>query len=739
MPDSTEARWGLAIDFGTTATAAATCDADGHIAPLAMAHGALAMPSSVFADEDELLVGQSADNQANLDLQCYEPTPKRRVGKQATLLGETPYEASQLIGAVLAAVLAEALKQHGHRAPSSVVLTHPVSWKSSRREVLADALNQTAAQLRLTLPEPIFVEEPVAAAHWFAKSAQSQDGDHFAVYDLGGGTFDAAVLARRGAEFEVLASGAIDELGGFEFDNLLFTYLGDSHIGPMDPQLWSRIVSANDASAWDDRRKMQERVKHLKEMLTDSPTKRIRLPGVTNQVVVTLGEFNNLIDKLIKKTVVELEATVARANLPLDQLSAIYRIGAAARTPLVGTMLDQLQVLVRTEDHPKLVVAQGGAIIAHRAMLALDEEPDDDEEGVDDRQEAPVDDVVSEEPSDSSERPPLWKDPNGLAGGLGAGVAVAGRFWSAQQKRLQKLRPGAASDSAFKTRLAQAGVDLERTCRSRLCVGSPQTSLNRTMVIQRAHLGIEGEFGVTADRRHRAPNVHAYAQVNAESYQKLGWLVYPPYLATVAGLPGGLEGWRSLHTPGQEARHVVQGYKQQGPYMFDTWFGEPHRSLREQVYIEAPAGTSQLTSRFASTLTTMIAVDGASDDRAAEQLAATVTMKGQTVELTAELSAVAAAPGSVAETVKAVMADRPGVSRILVNGEPAVFMTGSPCLVYRFEWEPAPNPGGPAGHAAVVTNWVWIGPIQGRVATISVESSNPATPAHQFRDLVHLG
>ncbi len=216
---------------------------------------------------------------SNLDLRCYEPTPKRRVGKQATFLGDRPYEASELIGVVLAAVLAEASKQHGNRPPSSVVLTHPVSWKSSRRNVLADALNQAATQVGLTLPAPVFVEEPVAAAHWFARTQQSHDGDHFAVYDLGGGTFDAAVLARNGAEFEVLDSGFIDDVGGFEFDNLLFGYLGHTHIGPVDPQLWSKIASADDPSAWDDRRNMQERVKDLKERLADAPEKRIQAAG----------------------------------------------------------------------------------------------------------------------------------------------------------------------------------------------------------------------------------------------------------------------------------------------------------------------------------------------------------------------------------------------------------------------------------------------------------------------------
>lgn len=728
MPDSADARWGLAIDFGTTATAAATCDAAGNVAPLALAHGPLAMPSSVFADGDELQVGESADNQANLDLQCYEPTPKRRVGKQATLLGDRPYEAAELIGAILAVVLGEACKQHGNRTPDSVVLTHPVAWKSSRQRVLVDALERAAAQLGVTVPHPVLLEEPVAAAHWFARSLPSKDGDHFAVYDLGGGTFDAAVLARDGDEFTVLASGALDDLGGFEFDNLLFGYLGSTHIAPVDPQLWSKILLAEDPAAWKDRREMQSRVKHLKERLTDGPDKRIRLPGLSAQVVVTLAEFNALIEELIKKTVVELETTVARANLRPDQLSAVYRIGAAARTPLVGTKLDQLQVLVRTEGHPKLVVAEGGAVVAHRAMHTTDEKTDEDEEVEDDR--------PAEEPDDALGPTPLRKNADVLAGGLGAGVAAGRRLWSTQQKRLQKLRPGAAADAAFKARLQSAGVDLERACRSRLCVGSSQASLNRTVVIQRAHLGIEGEFGVTADRRHRAPNVHAYAQANTESYQKLGWLVYPPYLAPVAGLPGGLEGWRSLHTPGQEVRHVVQGYARQGPYTVDTWFAESHKDLRKKVFIETPAGTSQLTSRFATSLTTLIAVDGAADGSALERLTSTVTVKGQAVELDVELSAAGADPERVSESVKAAMARRPGVSRVLVNGESAEFMAGSPCVVYRFEWEPVSSTSVPAG--GVITNWVWIGTIQGRVAAISVQSGNPATQAHQFRDLIHL-
>ena len=92
--------------------------------------------------------------------------------------------------------------------------------------------------------------EPVAAATHYAQgfdqptarittttstvSATAPSGDvvgdeYFAVYDLGGGTFDATVLCRSSGGFEVLATGGIDPLGGFEFDNRLFNYLGQTH------------------------------------------------------------------------------------------------------------------------------------------------------------------------------------------------------------------------------------------------------------------------------------------------------------------------------------------------------------------------------------------------------------------------------------------------------------------------------------------------------------------------------
>ena len=360
--------WVVALDFGTTATAAAVKTVGGSVSELRLPDSSSTMPSSVFADDDgQLVVGAEADNEAESRLDAYEPTPKRRAGHSQVRLGDNDYAPAELIGAVLAPVLGEAVLQHNNTVPGSVVLTHPVSWRGARRRVLTEALHHAAARVGITeLPDPVFVTEPVAAAHWYAKAEPPAKDAYFAVYDLGGGTFDTTVLRATGEGFEVVESGGIDPLGGFDFDQLLFDYLGSRYIAAADPGLWSALSdpSQPDPDIARRRRQLQARVRLLKEGLSNAVDKRVRLPAVADPVVVTRGEYEALIRRRIEDTVTELEDTIAEAGLSPDQITAIYRIGGAARTPLVGSLMERLRLPVKTTDHPKLVVAQGAATAA---------------------------------------------------------------------------------------------------------------------------------------------------------------------------------------------------------------------------------------------------------------------------------------------------------------------------------------------------------------------------------------
>jgi Hsp70 protein len=312
-------------------------------------------------------------------LDAYEPTPKRRVGQSQVRLGGREFEPALLIGAVLGAVLAEAVLQHNGVAPEQVVLTHPVLWKASRRRVLEAAFTAAAAEAGLTgIGDPVFVQEPVAAARWYALKDPPKPGDCFGVYDLGGGTFDTAVLRATADDYDVVKSGGIDTLGGYDFDQLLLNYLGERYIAPVDAQLWAQLSPTapppDDAEAAGRRRRLHARVRLLKEQLTTAHSVPSELPGVPEPVLVTRDEYEALIADRIEATVTELEDTIAEAGLTPQDLTAIYRIGGAARTPLVGAALDRLHLPVRTVDHPKLVVAQGAATLTTTPPLDPSEE-----------------------------------------------------------------------------------------------------------------------------------------------------------------------------------------------------------------------------------------------------------------------------------------------------------------------------------------------------------------------------
>jgi molecular chaperone DnaK (HSP70) len=378
--------WVLAVDFGTTATAAAVREPDGRVAGLVLSDGTVTMPSSVFADPTGVLVGTKADSAAGYGLDRYQPTPKRDIGRPTVLLGESEFRPCTLIAAVYAAVIGEAVRQHNHRPPAQLVLTHPVDWSDRRLDVLREAVSLAADQLGIALPNPTFMPEPVAAATHYARlepsddvhtagsatftvSAAAASGDQagdqfFAVYDLGGGTFDATVLCLASDGFEVLATGGIDPLGGFEFDNRLFNYFGRTHYRKTDPKLWQALAhpDADDPDSGMRRRFLDATVRQVKEELSEYTQRTVRLPGLSEPVLVTRTEFENLIRSDLDATIAELEATLARAGLTAEQLAGIYRIGGSSRIPLVGRLLDQFQRPVHVVDHPKTVVALGAAV-----------------------------------------------------------------------------------------------------------------------------------------------------------------------------------------------------------------------------------------------------------------------------------------------------------------------------------------------------------------------------------------
>lgn len=346
--------WILAIDFGTTATAAAINDGDTQLIDV---DGLSRLPSLVMLGEDGVpVVGSVAERQAASAPERVERTPKRRLGDTLVLLGDQPVNPVDLVAAVLRRVVEEARRRKGGTDPDEVVLTHPAAWVGARLAALREAAR------RAEVGEVTLIPEPVAAAVHLADE-RITPGDHVAVYDLGGGTFDAAVLRRTPAGFEpVGAPGGDEHLGGEDFDELLYRHVG-------------KLLSARDASVWDQLQTSEERawvrangalrteIRAAKEALSTTTEYTIYVGAPVDQEVrVTREELEDLVRPDLERTVSELLASVERAGLRLRDVAAVYLVGGSSRIPLVGRLVAEATGLVPlTWGDPKAAVALGAA------------------------------------------------------------------------------------------------------------------------------------------------------------------------------------------------------------------------------------------------------------------------------------------------------------------------------------------------------------------------------------------
>ncbi|MDG4832353.1 Hsp70 family protein [Solwaraspora sp. WMMD1047] len=347
----------VGIDFGTSNTAAVLGLPDGRVRTL-LFDGVPQLPSAVFLEESgELLVGRDARYAARSRPERLEPHPKQHVDERTVLLGDAELPVTDLIAAVLRRVADEASRVAG--APvDTAVLTCPVAWGTGRRATLSAAAGQVFARHEL-------VDEPVAAASRFAALAGGQlaPGGLVAVYDLGAGTFDAAVL-RRGADgFEVLASAGLTDAGGLDIDAAIVTHLEQTY-RDRDPDRWQRLtqpVTPADRTAaqrlWDD-------VREAKELLSRATSARIPIPLFDDEAPLGREQLELLAQPVLDRTVTVLRQVLADAGAEPGQLAGLYLVGGASRLPLAATLLHRaLGVGPATLEQPELVVAEGSLTI----------------------------------------------------------------------------------------------------------------------------------------------------------------------------------------------------------------------------------------------------------------------------------------------------------------------------------------------------------------------------------------
>ncbi|WP_461187697.1 Hsp70 family protein [Arthrobacter sp. Z4-13] len=361
----------LAIDIGTSFTAAAIARFDQGSSPapecLPLGVRGTSVPSVIYYPEDgPILVGEAAERRGLDSPARVVREFKRRVGDSVPISVGALSLPPEDVFATVARWVADRAEEREGAPPSEIVLTHPAAWGSHRTSVIL------AAMAAKSLENVTLITEPEAAAVYYASQVRVEDGSTIAVYDLGGGTFDTAVLRKAGSSrFELVGRPeGIENLGGADFDAEVFRYVAEHTAGAL-----SKLNQADAGVRGALARLRRECVEAKEALSVDSEANiSVLLPGIQQQVRLVRSDFEALIEDPVRDTVDALEQSLAEMELEREDLSAVLLIGGSSRIPLVAQLIsEQLDRPIAVDADPKSSICMGAAVSALLARAELSE------------------------------------------------------------------------------------------------------------------------------------------------------------------------------------------------------------------------------------------------------------------------------------------------------------------------------------------------------------------------------
>ena len=366
-PDPHQRRIAVGIDLGTTHSLVASVR-NSVAECLPDAQGQVILPSAVrYLDNDGRQIGSDALRAQAEDPQNTLVSVKRFMGrglKDIANADKLPYQFVDKPGMLAiqtragekspVEVSAEILATLRFRAEDTfnddlygAVITVPAYFDDAQRQATKDAAQLAGLNvLRL-------INEPTAAAIAYGLD-QSSEGV-YAVYDLGGGTFDISILRLTRGVFEVLATGGDSALGGDDYDRALVEFV----------QSTTSCVVATPS----DKAQVMVAARACKEALSqhDSVQFEVTLSSGAVACTVTRAQFEEACKPLTQRTLNAVRKALRDAGLQKQDIQGVVMVGGSTRMPHIQTAVaDLLGCEPLTNLNPDEVVALGAAIQANQ-------------------------------------------------------------------------------------------------------------------------------------------------------------------------------------------------------------------------------------------------------------------------------------------------------------------------------------------------------------------------------------
>ncbi len=347
----------LAVDVGTSRTAASTAhpSPNGGLVTRAFGLGRStdSAPSAIFVSDGELLFGEAAERRGLAQPERLVREFKRRIGDDVPIVVDgRRFAPEELYARTVAWVVDAVAEREGHQ-PAAISVTTPVTWGEYRSRLAASALAREIAS-------PVeLITEPEAAARHYETTSPLEIGQAIAVYDLGGGTFDAVIL-RKEADGSVRLLGApagIADFGGVDFDDIVLRHV-------IAAAGLSASELTGDAAARVALATLRRECVEAKEALSfDSEAVVPVLVGQTQTTVrLTRSEFEGMIEEGVERTIDVLGGALDAAGMTPADLETILLTGGSSRIPRIAQLLsERFDLPISIDADPKAIVALGAA------------------------------------------------------------------------------------------------------------------------------------------------------------------------------------------------------------------------------------------------------------------------------------------------------------------------------------------------------------------------------------------
>ena len=381
----------IGIDLGTTNSCVSVLEG-GKPRVIENAEGGRTTPSIVaYADDNEVLVGQSAKRQAVTNPTNTLFAVKRLIGRRfednvvqkdikmvpynivkadngdawVEAKGETM--APPQVSAEVLRKMKKTAEEYLGESVTEAVITVPAYFNDSQRQATKDAGRIAGLEVKR------IINEPTAAA--LAYGMDKAQGDRtVAVYDLGGGTFDISIIEIAEVDgehqFEVLATNGDTFLGGEDFDLRLIEFFADEFKNE------NGIDLHNDPLALQ---RLKEAAEKAKIELSSSQQTEVNLPYITadatgpKHLVVKLNrsKLESLVQELVTRSLEPVKVALKDSGLSASEIEDVILVGGQTRMPMVQqTVADFFGKEPRKDVNPDEAVAMGASI--QGAVLAGD-------------------------------------------------------------------------------------------------------------------------------------------------------------------------------------------------------------------------------------------------------------------------------------------------------------------------------------------------------------------------------